>query len=148
MMINDQDMAVRAQAMQAASTIASTIGMSDPGLVLQVAYMMETYIKQGISPAQKVIDSWSTPASQVSPQTQGASRGNPNISRAQELANQAQAASSFDQVKGVQAAMREERLNEEIVNIEGVGGTLESYLGHRLSGFPDPGGSLRSDLGL
>lgn len=146
-MINDQDMAVRAQAMQAASTIASTIGMSDPGLVLQVAHMMEVYIKQGIEPAQKVIDSWSAPAAQAVPADHGTEEA-PRISRAQELANQAHAASSSDQVKAVQSAMKLDRLNDEIVNIGGVGGTLESYLGHRLGSFTRPGGSLRSDLGL
>lgn len=141
--INNPAAAVRAQAIQAASTVAVAVGMSEPGLVLRVAHMMEVYILRGDQAAQQVIDSWNNP-DEREPLVDG-----PGSTKAQVLANQAREAVHIDVLDQLKSEASKGNLNEEIVTIDGASGSLWGYLEHRSTEVsPRQVSSSRADLGL
>lgn len=139
MMITEQEVQVRAAAIQAASSVAATVGMGDPAGVLKVAGMMEVYINQGAEAAQKVIDSWAAdqPAPQAaveaSPQeTHVAPNGDsPTVARPQELAEEAYRATDRAQLKKVIDTVKAEGLGDSMITIADKEGQLSTFLNGR-----------------
>lgn len=141
--INDPAAAVRAQAIQSASTVAVTIGMPDPGSVLCVAHMMEVYILQGRQAAQAVIDSWGNPAEERNEADRSGSE------LAQDMARQAQGDVQAEVLEKLKFEASRRNLNEAIVTVDGITGPLRGYLDHRSSEILARSDSpSRLDLGL
>lgn len=141
-MLTEQDVRnIRMQAVNAAAACAVNVGLNDPGGLIQVAEMLEAYIKSGGDAAREVIDSWSASSGPAAhPKESG-------VGRAQVFANQAHEAVRPDALERLKDAACKEGLGDEIVTISGASGTLMGYLDHRATEIPSHS-SVRSELGL
>lgn len=141
-MLTEQDIRnIRVQAVNAAAACAVNVGLNDPRGLIQVAEMLEAYIKSGGGAAREVIDSW---AASPDPMTQPNESG---TTRAQVFANQAHDVVRPDVLEQLKAAAVKEGLGDEIVTISGASGTLMGYLDHRSTEISNHS-SVRSELGL
>lgn len=164
---------IRASAVQAAATCFSKVSMGDPRALIEVAEMMEEYIREGGNAARAVIQSWdspSTPASaapQVTPQesespdSEWVEESEPNP-RAQALADTASRAGERSQLSEVVDEVKRENLANCRVLVGEFQGPLSKYLNTRWSELvsgtplyernkkhaPRMGSAHRAELGL